>query len=109
MRGSSWSVQPGTVASGFVCLLLATAAAVLIWPFYSPLLWVLIALASLYFLFAIPVILFSIVIILRSIKQQLWPSIENRSSKESNQFGPPRGAGTEDRSLDLWDRWLDGE
>jgi hypothetical protein len=102
------SIRPATITSGFISLLLATVAALVNWPFCRPLLWLLFSLMALFFLFAATVISLSFLVIFWAVRQWLSPGSVGSSSKMSDWFVSPRGAGTEGQTSDLWDRWLDG-
>jgi hypothetical protein len=108
MKVSSPKVHPATIVCGFISLLLATVAALVNWPFCCPLLWLLFSLMALFFLFAATVISLSFLVISWAVRRWLSPGSVGSSSKMSDWFVPPRGAGTEGQTSDLWDRWLDG-
>ena len=93
---------------GFVGLLLATVAALVIWPFCRPLLWCLFSLMAIFFLFAFVVISFSFLLIFTTVRRSLSPGMVALSSKKSGRSAPSRGTGTAGQTSDLWDRWLDG-
>ena len=108
MKVSSPKLHPATIVCGFISLLLATVAALVNWPFCRPLLWLLFLLMALFFLFAATVISLSFLVIFWAVRQWLSPGIVGPSLKKPDGFVPPRGAGTESQTSDLWDRWLDG-
>jgi hypothetical protein len=108
MKVSDSPGLPATIMFGFVGLLMATVAALMIWPFCRPLLWFLFLLIAVFFLFAFVVISLSFFLIFTTVRRALSPGSEGSLSKAPGRSAPPRGAGTAGQTSDLWDRWLDG-
>jgi hypothetical protein len=108
MKVSNSPGLPATIMCGFVGLLLATVAALVIWPFCRPLLWFLFSLMALFFLFALVVISFSFLLIFQSVRRSLSPWTGELTSKKPGRSVPESGVRTAGHTYDLWDQLLDG-
>jgi hypothetical protein len=108
MKISNSASLPTTIMYGFVGLLLATVAALVVWPFCRPLLWFLFSQMALFFLFALVVISFSFLLLIQSVMRSLSAGTVALRSKKPGRSVPGSRVRTAGQTYDLWDRWLDG-
>jgi len=94
---------PGVIILGYIGLLVANVAALLVWPFSRLLLWLLILSTGAFFLFALAVLLLATRVLVRA----TWARLSAAAHGFRNQqiarehradYGDPR----------MWDPWLDG-
>src|SRR4051812_1924551 len=97
MKVSDSPGLPAMIMFGVVGLLMATVAALMIWPFCHPLLWLLFLLMAVFFLIAFVVILCSFLLIFTTVRRALSPGSGDRCRR--SRVGPhlPEGPGRQAR------------
>ena len=104
--GSRWSPSPGLLILGYLGVLLGTVAALMIWPFSRPLIWLLYLVLGVFFLFAAPVIVLTYLFLFGL----AWNRLRLRLGKmrKGRAWRLAAGKSAEPHDPGVWDHWLDG-